>query len=64
MVEAFGQPFEHAAGCGSGRGIELAMTAQVVVVSLAPLPGCGGVVSCCMRCSRVLFVCGGVHFGA
>jgi hypothetical protein len=44
MVEAFGQPFEHAAGCGSGRGIALAMTAHVVVVSLAPLPGYGGVV--------------------
>jgi hypothetical protein len=21
------------------------------------IPGCGGVVSCCVRCSRVLFVC-------
>jgi hypothetical protein len=64
MVEEFRWPLELAAGCGFGRGTALAMTAQVAAASLDLLPSCGGVVSCCVRCSRALFVCGGIHFGA
>jgi hypothetical protein len=56
MVEEFRWPLELAADCGFGRGTALAMTAQVVAASLALLPGCGGVVSCCVRCSRVLLM--------
>jgi hypothetical protein len=62
MVEEFGWPLELATVCGFGRGTTLMITAQVVAASLALLPGCGGVVSCCVRCSRALFVCGGVRF--
>jgi hypothetical protein len=51
-------------GCGFGRGTVLVMTARVAAASLALLPGGGGVVSYCVRCSRALFVCGGVRFGS
>jgi hypothetical protein len=60
MVEEFRWPLELAAGCDFGRGT----AAQVAAASLALLPSCGGVVSCCVCCSRALFVCGGIHFGA
>ena len=45
-----------AAGCGFGCDTALVTTARVAAVSLALLPECGGVVSCCVRCSCV-FVC-------
>jgi hypothetical protein len=64
MVEEFRWLLELAADCGFGCGTALATTAQVAAASLALLPGCGGVVSCCVRCSCALFVCGGVRFGA
>ena len=56
MVEEFRWPLVLAAGCGFGCDTALVTTARVAAVSLALLPGCGGVVSCCVRCSRV-FVC-------
>jgi hypothetical protein len=64
MVEEFRWPLELAAGCGFGRGTTLMITTQVVAASLALLPACGAVVSCRVRCSCALFVCGGVRFRA
>jgi hypothetical protein len=63
MVEEFRWPLELAVDCGFGRGTALATTTHIVAASLALLPGCGGVVSSCVRCSGALFVCGGVRFG-
>jgi hypothetical protein len=54
MVEELRWPLELTVDCGFGRGTVLAATTQVVVASLALLPGCGGVVSCCVRCLRVV----------
>jgi hypothetical protein len=41
-------PLELTTGCDFGCGTALAMTVYVVETSLAHLPGCGGVVSCCV----------------
>jgi len=55
MVEGFRWPLELAAGCGFWRGTTLVTTARFAGASLAPLLGCG-VVFCCVRCLRALFV--------
>jgi hypothetical protein len=63
MVE-FWWPFWLAVGYGYGRGTALGTTTRIEATSLTFLPDGGGVVFCCVRCSCVLFVCGGVSFGS
>ena len=56
MLEEFRWPLMFAAGCGFGCDTALMMMARVAAVFLALLLRCGGVVSCCVRCSCA-FVC-------
>jgi hypothetical protein len=56
MVEEFRWPLELAADCGFGRGTMSVTTTRVVVLSLALLPGCGGLVSCSARDVKMLLL--------
>ena len=57
MVEEFGLPLRPAVGHDIWRGTPLVTTAQFAGgFVLAPLPGCGSVVFCCVWCLCVLFV--------
>jgi hypothetical protein len=64
MVEEFKLPLGLAAGCVFSVAQRWRQRRGLRRLLWSLLPGNGGLVSCRVRCSHVLFVCEGVRFSA